>query len=145
MNAVGGNTVQVEHTPAAPVAGRHDRRRQRHGFPLPLVAYGHVHQEGQPEPSRVRPEYVRDGRADQAVDEDDGIVWQRPQLAGEVGALGSAGPRPRTPDRVLAHRPARRGEAGADPAVVHIAAARVHRIVDVVRHDEVDDSHIVRS
>jgi hypothetical protein len=109
------------------------------------VAQRHVHEHDLAHPARLRHERLGGGGRDQPVEQHERAVRDLLDGAGQIGLPHGAGPRPGAGDRMLAHRPAERGEPSADPAVVRVAAARPCRIVDVLRHDGVDLHHSARS
>ena len=100
------------------------------------VAERHVNEHDLPQPAPVRHERFGGGRRDQPVEEHHGAV--RNLLGGPREGGGVA-------HGVLAHRPAQRREPVANAAVVCVAAARPRRVVDALRDDEVDLTHMGRS
>ena len=89
-----------------------------------------------PQPARMRHERLGRGGGDQSVEQHHGAVRDPPDRARQGGGVAHG---------VLVHGPAERGEPVAHPAVVRVAAARPRRVVDAVRHDDVDLRHSDRS
>jgi hypothetical protein len=148
--------VGVEQPSPGPPAGRDHRRRRGEGRTLPgpgqadvvprqPAAQRHVDQDHQAQAARLDGQQFRDHGGDQPVHQHErpiGDLREDPAQASQRRRVGT-GPRPGC--GVLVHRPPESGEARADPAVVGVAAARTPRVVDGVRHDDVDGGHSCRS
>jgi len=150
----GPQRVPVEQPGSGPRAGRDDGGggRQDGAFPSTgnlrthtVATQRHVHEDDQTQPSRLGHQHLRGRRGNQSVDQDDGAIGQLRHRPGEPGPRGRVRSGPRARHRVLAHGPAEGGEPPADPAVVGIAAARLSRVIDAVRHDDVHCGHSARS
>ncbi len=109
------------------------------------VTERHVHDHDLPQPARLRHERFGGGGRDQPIEQHHGAIRNPPDGAREGGVTRLAGPRPAAGHGVLVHRPAKRGEPSADPAVVCVAAARPRRVVDALGDDDVDLGHSGRS
>jgi hypothetical protein len=156
VHPLGRQPVQLPQPAAGPRAGRDDGSGRREHLALARsdcvgllvrrpVAERHVHQHDLAQPPRLRNEGLGGGGCDQAVEQHHGAGRNPPDGAREGGVRRVAGPRPGARDRVLAHRPAERGEFSADAPVVGVAAARPRRVVDALRDDDVDLVHSGRS
>jgi hypothetical protein len=150
-----GQGVPREQAAAGPVAGGDDGPRDgehrrlvalRDGSPVEdLAAEDHVHQDDEPQPRRARHEHRPGRRGDQAVDDDETAVpdgVERPRQRAQRAGVGS---RPRALGGDLGHAPPGVPQVVADGAVVAVAAADPHGVVDPGRDDDVDAAHRRRS
>ena len=156
MHTVGRQRVQLPQPAPSPCAGRDDGGGRREDLALArsdraglivrrAVSERHVHEHDLPQAARLRHERFGGGARDQPVQQHHGAIRDPPDGARQGGVRRFAGPRPGAGHGVFVHRPAERGESSADPAVVCVATARLRRVVDVLRDDDVDLGHSGRS
>jgi hypothetical protein len=104
-----------------------------------------VDEDDQPQPPGRGHQHLRHGGGDEGVDQQQGAVRHARHHAGQGRCGDGVGPGPGTGDGVLADLPADRGEPGAEPPVVDVAAARPGRVVNAVGDHDVHHAHSARS
>ena len=90
----------------------------------------HVQQHCHSNPLGVRQQLHGGRRGDEPVDQDGLTVRDGGNDAGQIGAGGRAGYRPRRGDGRDQDLPAGLGQSGADPPVIDVAAGRLAGIVE---------------
>ena len=153
VDAVARQGVELQEGPPGPGAGGDDGRGSREDGPFSLpdttvrrvLTERHVHEDDEPQAPRLRGQHFRRGRSDEPVEQDERPVGDPADGTRKGAERLRVGPRPRSGNFVDVHRPARRGEAASNPAVVGVASARPGRVVDACGDDEMDGVHSARS